>query len=93
MIKATKPIAIEPGVLLRHILEKAHVSQKRLAEHIGIDQSYISNICRGRIGISAEMAKKLGRAFNQNAEFWMNAQSAWELSQADDQEHIKPLAA
>ena len=93
MITATKRVAVHPGRLLSRVMAKSGITQAKLAKHIGVTQPYISDICRGRIGISAEMAKKLAKAFNQAPEFWMNAQSAWELSQAPEAGNIKPLAA
>ena len=92
-IKATKQPAVHPGRVLSRILEKTGVTQTKLAAHLKVKPSYISDICRGRIGISAEMAKKLGRSFNQSAEFWMQAQMNWELSRAEDPKDLKPLAA
>ena len=93
MPKATKRVAVHPGKLLSRIMTKSRVTQARLAKHIGVTQPYIGDICRGKVGISAEMAKKLAKAFQQTPEFWMNAQSAWELSRAPEAEKITPLAA
>jgi len=93
MTKARKRPVVHPGKLLGRIMSKSYVTQARLAQHLGVAQPYISDICRGKIGISALMAKKLAKAFNQTPEFWMNAQSTWEVSQVPDADDIETLAA
>ena len=82
MIKATKRVAVHPGKLLSRVMKKARLTQTRLAHQMGVAQPYIKDVCCGKIGISGEIAKKLAKALNQSPAFWMNAQTAWELSQA-----------
>jgi addiction module HigA family antidote len=55
----------------------------------------INEICRGRRGISAEMALKLSKALGGTPQFWLNLQSNWEISQIDETayEEIKHIAA
>src|SRR5262245_63189513 len=55
------------------------LTQKQLADHIGCDVKVINRIVNGRAGVTAEMALKLGAAFNTSAEFWLNAQKAVDL--------------
>jgi len=38
-------------------------SQKRAAELLGLSQAYLSDICNGRRGISADVAVRLSRVF------------------------------
>ena len=76
-------IDIHPGEVLSGILQDEAVSQADLSRAIGCSRKVISEICTGKRGISAEMAFKLGKAFNQSAEFWMTAQKNWELSQVN----------
>jgi addiction module HigA family antidote len=56
------PIAVHPGEILREMLEDRGLSQSKLARHLKMDASKINEICRGRRGISAEMALILGKA-------------------------------
>jgi addiction module HigA family antidote len=76
-------------------LEERGVSQSALAVHIGVLPKTINEICRGKRGISAEMAVKLSCALGASAEFWLNLQKNWELSQVPRKvaKGIKPLAA
>lgn len=76
-------IAVHPGAVLQDILDEADLTQSELARHLDMPHSKINEICRGRRGLSAEMATMLGRAFGQSPEFWLNLQKAWELSQVD----------
>jgi addiction module HigA family antidote len=84
--------SIHPGVVLRDELEEIGISQTALAEHIGVLPKTINEICRGKRGISADMAMKLSQALGATPYFWLNLQNNWELSQIKTKK-IKPLAA
>ena len=86
---------IHPGEVLRDELENLSLTQSALAEHIGVLPKTINEICRGKRGISAEMAIKLARALGASPRFWLNLQNNWELSQLEekDYEDIEPIAA
>ena len=55
----------------------------------------VNEICRGKRGISAEMAMNLSKALGGNPQFWLNLQNNWELSHFDetDFKDIEPIAA
>ena len=86
---------VHPGEVLKDELEERGLSQSALAEHIGVLPKTINEICRGKRGISAEMAIKLSRALGASPQFWLNLQNNWELCQLDQShyKHIKRLAA
>lgn len=88
-------IQIHPGEVLQMMLEEAGISQSALARTLKEKHSKINEICRGKRGVSAEMAVKLGRAFGQSPDLWMSLQNEWELSQVDESKFrsIKALAA
>ncbi len=87
--------AVHPGAVLRDELEEIGVTQSGLAEHIGVLPKTINEICRGKRGISADMAMKLSQALGATPYFWLNLQNNWELSQVSNPKHkkIQPLAA
>lgn len=87
--------AVHPGAVLRDELEEIGVSQSGLAEHIGVLPKTINEICRGKRGISADMAMKLSQALGATPYFWLNLQNNWELSQVANSKRkkIQPLAA
>lgn len=71
---------IHPGVTLRKdFMESYRLSANGLAKALGIPQNRISNIVRGRRGITADTALRLERAFGVSASFWLNLQSHYEL--------------
>ena len=72
---------ISPGdVLQREFLEELGISQRALARAIGVPAMRISEIVRGKRGVTADTAIRLGRYFGTSPEFWLNLQSGWELS-------------
>ena len=74
---------VHPGKVLKDELEEIGRSQSALAEHIGVLAKTINEICRGKRGISAEMAMKLSRALGASPQFWLNLQSNYELRLAE----------
>jgi addiction module HigA family antidote len=79
---------VHPGEVLRDELEE-------IGLHIGVLPKTVNEICRGKRGISAEMALKLSKALGGSPQFWLNLQNNWELSQLDESvfERIEPIAA
>ncbi|WP_202943600.1 helix-turn-helix domain-containing protein [Syntrophus aciditrophicus] len=53
-----------PVVCLRALRAKENLTQKQLAELIGIPQRHISEMENGKRPIGKEMAKRLGKALN-----------------------------
>ncbi len=86
---------VHPGEVLKDELEELGLTQTALARHIGVLPKTINEICRGKRGISAEMSMKLSKAFGGSAQFWLNLQNSWEISQLDKSkfENIKYVAA
>jgi addiction module HigA family antidote len=84
---------VHPGAVLRDELEEIGVSQSALAAHIEVLPKTINEICRGKRGISAEMALKLSQALGASPYFWLNLQNNWELAQLSNKKQIRPLAA
>lgn len=72
-----------PGEILREeYLGPLHLTQKRLAQHLGCDVKVINRIVNGRAAVSTSMAIKLGAAFRTTPAFWLNAQQAVDLYRA-----------
>jgi addiction module HigA family antidote len=88
-------IAVHPGNVLVDELKERGITQALLASHIGVLSKTINENCRGKRGISAEMAVKLSLALGASAEFWRNLQKNWEHRQVDRKSirRIKPIAA
>ena len=74
---------LHPGVTLREDFMEPHkLSANGLSKALGIPQNRISDIVRGRRGITADTALRLERAFGVSAAFWLNLQSHYELEVA-----------
>ena len=74
---------IHPGVTLREdFMKPFKLSANGLSEALGVPQNRISDIVRGRRGITADTALRLERAFGVSAAFWLNLQSHYELEVA-----------
>ncbi len=89
---------IHPGITLREDFMEPHgLSASRLARDLGVPQNRISDILRGRRGVSADTALRLERAFGVSAEFWLNLQQQHDLIVAQHKssglDTIKPVAA
>jgi len=86
---------VHPGEVVQDELDEIGLTQSGLAKHIGVLPKTINEICRGKRGISAEMAMKLSRALAGSPQFWLNLQNNWELSQLNEAvyEDIRPVAA
>ena len=86
--------ATHPGViLLAEYLHPMGLTQKALATHIGIPTQRVNEIVRGKRGISPDTAWLFSEAFGTSPEFWLNLQSAHDLSSHRPSNHVPPLAA
>lgn len=71
---------IHPGeILSKDFLEPMGITAYRLARDIRIDQTRVSEILRGKRGISVDTALRLGKYFGISAEFWLNIQRRYDL--------------
>lgn len=79
---------MKPNRLIFNLFKNdCRASQSELAAHIGVLPNTINEICRGKRGISAEMAWKLSQSLGASPNFWLSLQSNWELSQVK----VRPL--
>ncbi|MBK8147254.1 MAG: HigA family addiction module antidote protein [Acidobacteria bacterium] len=88
-----------PGAMLREdFLPDYGLSVSGLADAIGVSRQTVNELLRERRAVSPEMALRLSRLFGNSPEFWLNAQRAvdlWEANEAigSDVERIQPLWA
>ena len=73
----TNRITTHPGVLLLEPIREMGLSVNRVARDIRLPATRLHEIIHQRRGVTAIA---LGAYFNQNSEFWMNVQTAYELS-------------
>ena len=80
-----------PGEILNEeYLQPMGLTQKQLADHIGVDIKVINRIIKGRSGISPGVAVKLAYALNTSPEFWLNAQMAVDIYHAEEDLQTRP---
>ncbi len=73
---------VHPGEFLREILEDLGMTQATFAEAIGVSPMRVSHLLNGSRPVNAEMALRLGRAFGQTPQYWLNLQNMYDLKVA-----------
>ncbi|UDF30004.1 UNVERIFIED_ORG: HigA family addiction module antidote protein [Roseateles sp. XES5] len=71
-----------PGEFVREELDARGWSQRDLAYILGTHEQAVNLITSGKRGISPEMAKALGKAFEVSSEYFANLQKAFEMANA-----------
>ena len=71
-----------PGFYIREELDARGWSQRDLAYILGTPEQAVNMIISGKRGISSEMAKALGKAFDVNPDLFANLQRAYDMSRA-----------
>lgn len=90
---------IHPGEILREdFLPDYGLTVTGLADAVGVSRQSVNELLRERRALSPEMAIRLARLFGNTPEFWLNAQRAvdlWEANQAlkASVKKIKPINA
>ena len=96
-----------PGAILRNMLadlaadgsdQFASMTQKELANRLGVSSRAVSELIQERRAMSADMAIRLSRVFKTTPDIWMNLQKAvdlWDAAQANKVQYAKlrPIAA
>ena len=80
-----------PGKILQEeFLTPMGLTQKELADHIGVDLKVINRLINGKTSVSPDLALKLAAAFNTTPQFWLNAQIAVDLYQVSKSHKVLP---
>ncbi len=81
-----KMAPIHAGEILQELfLGPSGISAYRLAKETGLSPTRISQILKGKRGISAETALRLSRYFGNSAEYWLGIQAQYDLAKAEDE--------
>ena len=89
---------VHPGEILeKDFLQPMSLSAYALARAIEVDQTRISQLIKGKRKVSADTALRLSKYFKMSAEFWLNAQSRYDLEEEKkrnkEYDKIKPHEA
>lgn len=71
-----------PGHFIREELDARGWSQRDLAFILGTPEQAVNMIISGKRGVSPEMAKALGDAFDVHSDFFANLQKAYDMARA-----------
>ena len=73
---------IHPGeVLLEEFLIPLKISAYKLSKDIGIPQTRISEIVKGRRRVTADTALRLSYYFGTSAKFWLGLQNDYDIEE------------
>lgn len=76
-------IRTHPGEVLRQeYMAPLGMSARVLAAAMHVPANRISDIVRGRRDVTADTAIRLSRLFGTTPQFWLNLQTAYDLSKA-----------
>lgn len=76
-----------PGeMLLAGFLKPLGLTQRELAEAIGVPYQRVNEIVNQRRGITPSTAPRLSRYFGTSSGFWMNGQTRWDLDRTQQVE-------
>lgn len=95
MLVPTHRVPTHPGeMLLDDFLSPLGITQRDLADAIGVPCQRVNEIVRRRRGVTPGMALRLAKFLNTSPGFWINLQSTWELfhAQKAEEEHLKRIS-
>lgn len=71
-----------PGeVLEKDFLEPMGISAYKLAKEIGVQQTRVSQIIKGKRSISADTAIRFSKFFGTSVEVWINLQTEYDIEE------------
>ncbi|CCQ49149.1 HigA family addiction module antitoxin [Crocosphaera watsonii WH 8501] len=87
-----------PGEMLREeFLEPMGLTQKQLANDIGVSYQRVNELINNKRGITPSTALRLGKYFGTSPDFWLNLQRANDLyavlkKEQNEIDKIKPFS-
>ncbi|MGL4488746.1 MAG: HigA family addiction module antitoxin [Rhizobiaceae bacterium] len=90
---------VHPGRILKRELTARDLSANQLALSLRLPSGRITDILNGKRGISPDTALRLARYFSNEAIFWLNLQTNFELAVATREtgmrisEEVRPAEA
>ena len=93
-------IPVHPGTLLKEEIEYRGISQKQLAQQMGVSYSVLNEILNGKRPVTTEYAMLLEAALGTKADIWIGLQAEYNLQKIKQDksfmkrlENIKKIAA
>jgi addiction module HigA family antidote len=73
-------------MLREEFLEPMGLTQRQLADAIGVSYQRVNELINGKRGITTSTALRLAKYFNTSPDFWLNMQRATDIYQVLNQE-------
>ena len=84
---------IHPGeVLLEEFLIPLEISAYKLSKDIGIPQTGVSQIVKGKRRITADTALRLAQYFGNSAKFWLGLQDDFDIEEGMEGKKIEIIS-
>jgi addiction module HigA family antidote len=93
MLPKNRPPTHPGEILLEEFLVPMKKTQAEFAKHVGWTTARLSELIKGRRGVTEETALTLRDALGTTAEFWMNLQRNHDLWHAEKDHKIVPRLA
>ena len=82
-----------PGELLREdVIPAIGMGKSEIAKALGISRQHLYDILNERKPVSAEVAVRLGKAFGNGPEIWLNMQAAYDVWHAQRKVDVSKVA-
>lgn len=80
---------VTPGTILKEYLVVRKITQKKMAQIIGMSEKFVSNLINDKARISVPIALKLELVFDDvKAEFWLDLEKHYQLKIARNKKII-----
>ena len=73
-------------MLLEEFLTPSGLTQRDVADGIGVPYQRVNELVNGRRGITPSTALRLGKFLGTTPDFWLNIQQRWDLYHANEVE-------
>ncbi len=84
-----KRISTHPGILLlQNFIKPSRLTKAKIAKGLRLSTNRLNELLRGRRGVTPDTAWRLSALFNTSPEFWMNLQTAHDLTKARPQKRV-----
>lgn len=81
--------AVHPGEYIEEVLEAREITQKDLAERIGLSAKHLNQIVNKQAPVNSELALQLEHALGISANIWNNMNATYSLFQARQNEALQ----
>jgi antitoxin HigA-1 len=82
MLMTTRKPATVGEILTEEFMEPMGLTQRVLAEAMGVARKHVNELCNDRRAVTAATALILARVFGNSSEFWLNVQRRTDLREA-----------